>query len=132
MVRGTLIALVIGGLLGLPTLALASRAPTHAEARSMAKVMGVPAKCLLQRVSTVNSRYAAEEFNLKLPLSSPCARYGSNGISILRREGTGWKSVYAFSSSSCARIPVPVAVKKDLGMPGCGTRRGGTKPSFWG
>ena len=49
-------------------------------------MMGVPAKCLLQRVSTVNSRYAAEEFNLKLPLSSPCARYGSDGD---RRPASG-------------------------------------------
>jgi hypothetical protein len=105
----------LAALLLLPTTgALADRAPTKQERAGIAKKVGVPARCLKIRVSTVNSRWASTHVR---NARTSCRRWAADGIAVFkRRKAGGWRFVTAGSAFECPVPKVPPRVVEDLGI----------------
>lgn len=103
--------LIVAGIacLLIPAVADARRAPTKSEKAAIATAMDRPAKCQRVFISTVNHSYASWQFRD----AKGCARYGSNGLDILKRINGQWKDLGGSSDGTPVR-GVPSAVYKDL------------------
>ena len=97
----------------LPTTgALADRAPTKQERAGIAKKVGVPARCLRIRVSTVNTRWASTHVR---NARRSCRRWAADGIAVFKRtKAGGWRFVTAGSAFDCPVPKVPPRVVEDL------------------
>lgn len=101
-----------GLLVGLPAAADGRRSATSSERAAIAKRIGVPSRCATVYVSTVDRRYASYQFNYR---RKHCAKYGSNGIDILRRRDGRWLDLGGMSDCQGSTIRgVPVRVYRDL------------------
>src|SRR5690349_11157607 len=72
----------------------ARRRPTAAERAGIANAFKVPSRCSKVWVSQIDRHYASYEFN---PKARNCARYGSNGIDIVRLRDSLWKDLGGMS-----------------------------------
>jgi hypothetical protein len=96
----------------LPAAALADRPPTKRERAGIAQKVGVPARCLAIRVSTVNPRWAKTRIRLA---RKSCERWAADGIAVFkRRNDGGWRFVTAGSAFDCPVPKVPRRVVEDL------------------
>jgi hypothetical protein len=102
----------LAALVLLPAIALADRPPTERERAGIAKKVGVPARCLKIRVSTVNTRWAKTRIRVA---RKSCARWAADGIAVFkRRTGGGWRFITAGSAFDCPVPKVPPRVVADL------------------
>jgi hypothetical protein len=94
--------------------AYARRRPHDLERGAIAERMGVPPQCARIWISTVNRRWAS--FRSRTRRS--CAKWASNGITILHRRNARWHEAFAGSDVPCPVPHVPAAVARDLRV-GC-------------
>jgi hypothetical protein len=115
MTRRWLIAAVLFGLLAAP--ADARRQPTDLERGAVAERMGVPPRCAVIWISTVNRRWASFQSSPK----ASCAQWASNGTTVLHRSNARWHQAFAGSDIPCPVPHVPAAIARDLKV-GCPPR----------
>ena len=95
-----------------PAVAHADRPPTKRERAGIAKKVGVPARCLRIRVSTVDTRWARMQIR---NLRESCRRWAADGVAVYnRRKDGGWRFVTAGSAFDCPVPKVPPKVVVDL------------------
>ena len=76
-----------------------------------------PQRCLVVRVTTKDGgNWATVGFNAAS--AGSCARWGFNGVAIVHRARSRWRSVTAGSAEiPCGHFGIPVAVRADLRLP---------------
>ncbi len=106
---------------GVAPAAGAAKNPTASQRAEIAESIATPAVCLTINVSTARSGWASYTFRDSRSTRKQCARFGSNGVTLLQRSGKSWRQRWA--GSDCpARAPrnVPAAVWRDLTRGHCG------------
>ena len=103
--------------LSIATDADARRKATKSEKRKIAGEMGIPPKCAIVHVSTVNEKWASLKYNHRKIDVEPCDEYAADGLAILRKSRGNWFFVTAGSSFECPIDEVPPKVQKDLKIP---------------
>ncbi|WP_026910995.1 hypothetical protein [Patulibacter minatonensis] len=99
--------------------ASADKAPSSSQRAAIAASAGIPARCLIIRISSRSSHYGSLRFDQSK--YSSCKRHASDGIAIVRRTNGRWRQRYA--GSDCMTPPsrdVPTKVWKDLSRTFCG------------
>jgi hypothetical protein len=117
--------IIITTVLGLvtPAVAVASRVATGSTRNAIERAAapqlppGIPARCVLGRVTTKDGgNWATVGFNG--PQYRSCGRWGFNGVVVVRRTRRRWHYVTAGSALlPCGRLGIPVAVRQDLHLP---------------
>ena len=96
--------------------ALHTVAPTRAQRAAILKAFGdpgAPARCLPVGLAASNHAFARVRYRPR----TGCARWGFNGVNVLRKQRSGrWKVVFEASSYSCPRPRIPRQVQRDLGI----------------
>ena len=117
-----ILTIVLIGLV-VPAVAVASRMATGRTRKALDQAAsgqlpsGIPERCLFARVTTKDGgKWAVVGFN-SLQYRS-CARWGFNGVVILRHARRRWDYVTEGSAiTACGRFGIPVAVSRDLHLP---------------
>ena len=121
--RVTLLTLALGLVLGLALAsgAAASRIATGSLRTAIVRAgdpsFSGPGYCLVVRVTTKDGgNWATVGFNAAR--ANSCTRWGFNGVDIVHRAHSRWRSVTAGSAEiPCGRFGIPVAVRTDLRLP---------------
>jgi len=121
MKRIIIITVALG--LVVPAVAIASRVATGRTRSLLDRAAapqlpaGIPERCLIARVTTKDGGdWANVGFN-SLHYRA-CARWGFNGVVILRRARGRWEYLTEGSAQlPCRRFGIPAAVRQDLHLP---------------
>ena len=110
--RSAVLAAVLAASLTLAASAEARRTPTPGERAGVARAVGVPARCLFIRVSSVDRRYASAVIRNR---KRSCRRWAADGVAVFRKRSQGrWRFVTAGSAFDCPVPKVPERVVRDL------------------
>jgi hypothetical protein len=115
MRRALVPVVLITSALAVPA-ANASKAPTRTQRQQIAAFAKAPASCLKIRIASSTNRYGSVTFNGAKYSTANCARYATNGITIVRRSNGKWRQRWAGSDCTDGRPRgrVPVEVWRDL------------------
>ena len=116
MKRCLLISLVAIAALA-PAAALARRQPTTSERAAIARHLGVPARCAVIWISSVDKLWASFTSSHK----QSCLAHASDGIVVLHRRHGKWRQSFAGSDIPCPVPHVPPRIVTDLRIR-CNTR----------
>jgi len=78
-----------------PTIASADRVATKTEKARIVRGGGTPARCLIIRTSTVDSRFSSVRF--RAAAYKRCKKYAANGIEIHKKVGKRYRSIGGMS-----------------------------------
>ncbi len=125
LVRGPVLALMVGAAALTPALASAAGsgtvAPSAEQRAAIIKAFGDPpaaSRCLTVRLAASNRSYAT----VRSPRQSNCQQWAFNGVNIIHRSAQGrWRIAFEGSSYRCPVAHIPASVQRDLGVCPYGT-----------